>query len=148
MRAYFLENSTHVLETTELEREGISSWTFSSGDAQCAAVVGAIKAERGYVDEDVVELSPSTPDLAAVCAKFDKEHYHTEDEVRVVLEGDGIFDVRNDDNGWIRIEVTQGDIIAIPAHKYHRFSLTDRKHIRCMRLFANHDGWAPIYRST
>jgi len=42
--------------------------------------------------------------------------------------------------------VTEGDMIVIPARKYHRFYLTDSKQIRCMRLFANHDGWAPLYR--
>ena len=47
----------------------------------------------------------------------------------------------------MRIEVTEGDVIVIPARTYHRFYLTDRKQIRCMRLFANHEGWAPLYRA-
>ena len=146
MRAYVLENPSRQLGRDDLERYGVLSWTVGSMDAERAAVVEAIKRDRLYVDQDVVELSPDTPNLDAVCAKFDKEHYHTEDEVRFVLNGDGIFDVRDDTNGWIRIEVSEGDIIIIPANKYHRFYLTDRKHIRCMRLFANHDGWAPVYR--
>jgi 1,2-dihydroxy-3-keto-5-methylthiopentene dioxygenase len=116
-------------------------------EAARAAMIDTIKREHGYVDEDFVELGPATPNLDAICAKFDREHYHTEDEVRFVVEGEGIFDVREEgDDRWIRIEVAQGDMIVIPANRYHRFSLTDRKQIRCMRLFANHDGWAPLYR--
>jgi len=149
MRAYDLNNPSLSIEPAELEsHHGVLSWTASSSEAERAALVARIKDERRYVDEDVVELSPNTPNLDTICAKFAKEHYHTEDEVRVVLEGAGIFDVRNatNDSEWIRIEVSEGDIIVIPAHKYHRFSLTDQQHIRCMRLFANHDGWSPIYR--
>ncbi|HUP60809.1 MAG TPA: cupin domain-containing protein [Thermoanaerobaculia bacterium] len=147
MRAYSLENPNSLIEPADLERHGVLSWHVSSNDAERDATVAAIKREHRYVDQDVVELSQETPNLDAVCAKFDKEHYHTEDEVRFVLEGDGIFDVRDDADQWIRIEVTEGDIILIPAHKHHRFYLTDRKRIRCMRLFANHEGWAPLYRA-
>ena len=146
MRAYLLEDANRLLGRDELERHGVLSWTVPSIGGERDAIVEAIKRDRSYVDQDVVELSPDTPNLETVCAKFDKEHFHTEDEVRFVLDGDGIFDVRDDTNQWIRIEVSEGDMIIIPAHKYHRFYLTDRKHIRCMRLFANHDGWAPVYR--
>ena len=45
------------------------------------------------------------------------------------------------------IEVAEGDMIVIPARKYHRFYLGEQKQIRCMRLFANHEGWTPLYRS-
>jgi 1,2-dihydroxy-3-keto-5-methylthiopentene dioxygenase len=119
----------------------------SSEETSRTAFIDAIKRERGYVDEDVVALDDGTPDLDSICAKFDKEHFHTEDEVRLVLEGEGIFDVRNDKDGWMRIEVGEGDMIVIPARTYHRFSLTAVRKIRCMRLFANHDGWSPLYRS-
>jgi cupin superfamily acireductone dioxygenase involved in methionine salvage len=37
-------------------------------------------------------------------------------------------------------------MIVIPANTFHRFYLTEAKHIRCMRLFANNEGWAPLYR--
>jgi len=125
----------------------VLSWTVSSDQAERDAKLDAIKREQRYVDQDVVELSPEMPNLDEICARFDQEHYHTEDEVRFVLEGGGIFDVRDDTDHWVRIEVTEGDIIVIPAHKYHRFYLTEQRRIRCMRLFANHDGWAPLYRT-
>ncbi len=148
MRAYSLEDPSRAIGSQDLERHGVLSWSVPADEAARTATIESIKSRHGYVDQDFVELSPDTPNLETICAKFDKEHFHTEDEVRFVVEGEGIFDVRDDADRWIRIEVTDGDIIVIPANKHHRFYLTDRKHIRCMRLFANHDGWAPIYRES
>ena len=147
MRAYRLEEPSQAIAPEELATHGVRSWAVPSDESARAATIAAIKREHGYVDEDFIELGPATPNLEAICAKFDKEHFHTEDEVRFVVAGDGIFDVRDGGDRWIRIEVSEGDIIVIPARKYHRFYLTDRKQIRCMRLFANHDGWAPLYRA-
>lgn len=146
MRAYSLADPTEAIPIEVLKTHGVLSWNVSSDEEERSSVIESIKRQHHYVDQDVVELGPQTPNLETICAKFDKEHYHTEDEVRFVLEGDGIFDVRDDSDRWIRIEVTEGDIISIPARRHHRFYLTDSKHIRCMRLFANHDGWAPLYR--
>src|SRR5580704_6661270 len=36
---------------------------------------------RGYVAADVVALAPDNPKLAEICARFDKEHTHDDDEV-------------------------------------------------------------------
>ena len=147
MRAYPLEAPSQPVAAEDLTARGILSWTVSADEAARAEFIERIKREHGYVDQDFVALLPDTPNLDTICAKFDKEHYHTEDEVRFVVEGEGIFDVRDGADHWIRIEVQEGDMIVIPANTYHRFYLTDQKRIRCMRLFANHDGWAPLYRS-
>lgn len=146
MRAYPLDDPTRAISPDDLAQRGILSWTVPTNEADRAGVIADLKRERGYVDEDYVELKPDMPNLGEICAKFDKEHFHTEDEARVVVEGAGIFDVRDASDRWVRIEVNPGDAIVIPANTHHRFMLTDVKHIRCMRLFANHDGWAPLYR--
>ncbi len=146
MRAYSLEDPTKRLSSEDLAGRGILSWDVPADEAARAELLASVKREHGYVDEDFVELRPEMENLEAICAKFDKEHYHTEDEVRYVVEGEGIFDVRDEGDRWMRIEVAAGDMIVIPANTHHRFYLTDRKQIRCMRLFANHDGWAPLYR--
>jgi 1,2-dihydroxy-3-keto-5-methylthiopentene dioxygenase len=134
------------MEPDDLESRGVLTWRVPEDEALRSETIETIKREHAYVDEDFIELAAETPNLDAICAKFDKEHYHTEDEVRFVVAGEGIFDVRGAGDEWIRIEVGEGDIILIPARTYHRFLLTDRKRIRCMRLFSNHDGWAPLYR--
>jgi len=146
MRAYPLDNPTHSIAADDLATRGVLSWRVPADDAARTAAIETIKREHGYVDHDFIELGADTPNLDAICAKFDQEHFHTEDEVRFVVAGEGIFDVRDEADQWLRIEVGEGDIIVIPAQKYHRFYLTAQKRIRCMRLFVNHDGWAPLYR--
>jgi 1,2-dihydroxy-3-keto-5-methylthiopentene dioxygenase len=46
----------------------------------------------------------------------------------------------------MRVVVEAGDLIVVPAGRNHRFLLTDRKHIRCVRLFKDTSGWVPNYR--
>ena len=40
-----------------------------------------LKQAHGFVTADVINVSPATPGLDEMLAKFDKEHLHTEDEV-------------------------------------------------------------------
>ena len=144
MRAYLLDQPNHFYAADDLRRIGVLHWRLPAAGSDTE--IERIKRERGYVDQDEVALSCETPNLDAICAKFDKEHYHTLDEVRFVVDGEGIFDVRDTNDQWVRIEVGAGDLIIIPANKYHRFYLTAAKTIRCVRLFLNNEGWAPLYR--
>jgi 1,2-dihydroxy-3-keto-5-methylthiopentene dioxygenase len=144
MRAFPLDQPTRTLDADQLREFGVVHERLPVNAR--AAELARIKRERGYRDEDEVSLSADTPNLEAICAKFDKEHYHTLDEVRFVVEGEGIFDVRDRSDSWVRIFVDAGDLIIIPANTYHRFLLTDTKRIRCARLFLNQDGWTPLYR--
>lgn len=117
-----------------------------AGDAVQPAL-DRLRGARGYATQDVVELRPDTPNLDAILAKFDGEHLHRDDEVRFVVEGEGVFDIRGADERWIRVEVEAGDLIVVPAGLYHRFFLTERRQIRCVRLFKDAAGWVPEYRA-
>jgi len=146
MLAFRLNQEQTPVGTSELSSHGIFYRRLSEGDRRTE--IDRIKAEQGYVEEDVVELSTETPNLDDICAKFDKEHTHSADEVRFVLEGSGIFDIRDQNDEWIRVMVAQDDLIIIPKDRNHRFMLTDSRHIRCGRLFQDNTGWSPIYRTS
>ena len=144
MRAYPLDQPNRSFAADDLKKFGVLHWRLPLAGSE--AEIARIKSSRGYVDQDEISLSRETPNLDTICAKFDKEHFHTLDEVRFVVDGEGIFDVRDAGDQWVRIEVDAGDLIIIPANKYHRFYLTSAKTIRCVRLFLNNEGWAPLYR--
>src|SRR6185436_3445770 len=57
------------------------------------AEIDQLKARGGYVTADVISVNPQTPNLDAMLAKFSREHWHDEDEVRFIVQGRGLFHV-------------------------------------------------------
>lgn len=131
----------------DLEAAGVTYAFLSTDPAQFEPQLAKLCESKGYVARDEVALSENTPNLQGLKDKFKDEHLHTEDEVRFVLKGAGIFDIRSADDRWMRVVVTPGDLLVVPRDKYHRFLLTDESQIRCVRLFQDKAGWTPIYRS-
>jgi len=106
-----------------------------------------ISAERKYAHRDEVVVGrDKLPNYDEKLKAFFEEHLHKDEEVRYVLEGDGYFDVRDEENCWIRIHVEQGDLIVIPAGIYHRFTLTTTDFIHVIRLFKEEPSWTPFNR--
>ncbi len=106
----------------------------------------ALKASGGYIEQDIVELRPDSEGLESTLDAFAREHRHADDEVRLVLDGEGIFDLRSHDERWIRATLTSGDLLVVPKQLYHRFFLTKTRTIRCVRLFGDPAGWIADYR--
>lgn len=114
--------------------------------AAYAPEIERLKKDHGFVTADVINVNPETPGLDEMLAKFDKEHLHTEDEVRFTVEGSGVFHI-NPDNGdpVFSITVESGDLISVPNGTHHWFNLCGDKTIRCIRLFEDMSGWTPHY---
>lgn len=104
-----------------------------------------LKNREGYTTADVINLNEGTPGLQDMLEKFNKEHWHDEDEVRYTISGRGIFHVNPKEGHVISIEVGQGDLLRIPRGTQHWFDLCGDKHIRAIRLFQNISGWTPYY---
>lgn len=145
MKAHWLERSGDI-SMDELARQGVYYARLDTRPTHYGTPLELLKSERGYIEQDIVSLSPATPNLDAICAKFVDEHHHDEDEVRFVLAGEGIFDIRSDSDEWMRVVVEPGDLIVVPKARHHRFMLTESKAIECVRLFQDASGWTPHYR--
>lgn len=99
----------------------------------------------GYVTADVVQLNPDTPGLEAMLAKFNREHWHEEDEVRFILYGHGLFHIRPQEGPIAAVEVEAGDLLCLPKGILHWFDLCSDRQIRTIRLFQDPKGWTPYY---
>ena len=110
-----------------------------------AAEIAELRARGGYVTADVIDVHPQTPGLEAMLAKFNREHWHDEDEVRFIVEGRGLFHVRPREGPVAAIEVEAGDLIRVPRGTWHWFDLCADRRIRAIRLFQDPAGWTPNY---
>lgn len=107
--------------------------------------IEALKASGGYQTADVIDVSPATPNLQIMLDKFNREHWHDEDEVRFIIEGHGIFHINPKTSPVVAIEVEKGDLMRVPAGTHHWFDLCGDKRIRAIRLFQDVSGWTPRY---
>lgn len=113
--------------------------------------VDRLKAEGGYQSVDVVRLAPKaqpTEEEAAAFAttaaqarqKFLQEHRHSEDEVRVFVEGSGVFYLHLREQVYCLL-CERGDLVSVPANTPHWFDMGERPAFAAIRLFTNPDGW-------
>jgi 1,2-dihydroxy-3-keto-5-methylthiopentene dioxygenase len=113
--------------------------------AAYAPEIERLKKAHGFVTADVINVTPETPGIDEMLAKFDKEHLHTEDEVRFTVKGSGVFHINPETAPVFSITVESGDLISVPNGTHHWFNLCSDKTIRCIRLFEDMSGWTPHY---
>jgi len=129
------------------QKSGVLYWKLDPLNFEAEGKLKEIREERGYSYHDILECSPTT--LENYCEKikmFYKEHLHADEEVRFCVAGSGYFDVRDVNDEWIRVLVTPGDLILLPAGIYHRFTLDENNYIKAMRLFIGEPVWTAINR--
>ncbi|HZG88484.1 acireductone dioxygenase [Paenibacillus sp.] len=106
------------------------------------AEIRDLASRRGYRTWDIVALSDATPNLEELLKKFENVHTHTEDEVRAITAGRGIFIIKGtEDVGYFDVELEAGDVISVPEHKPHFFTLMENRQIVAVRLFIETEGW-------
>lgn len=133
--------------------------------------VDALASERGYKNRDEVKVSPQNMGDAYEdkVRSFFHEHLHEDEEIRYIRGGRGYFDVRNEGDEWVRIELEKDDLIILPPGIYHRFTTDETnvsglllgdtrflsptwlmgqmQFVHAMRLFKEEPKWTPLNRS-
>jgi 1,2-dihydroxy-3-keto-5-methylthiopentene dioxygenase len=107
--------------------------------------IDELKRRGGYVTADVIDVKAATPGLEAMLAKFNREHWHDEDEVRYIIRGRGLFHIHPRQGPVFALEVQAGDLIRVPRGTWHWFDLCPEREIRAIRLFQDPAGWTPRY---
>ena len=146
---------TRYLATIDIEYERWPTERGVAADASAAAVLEAytpeidrLKVRGGYQTADVIDVFPQTPGLDTMLNKFNREHWHDEDEVRFIVEGRGVFHIHREGKPVVAIEVEAGDLIRVPRGTHHWFDLCPDRRIRAIRLFQDVSGWTPHYTET
>jgi 1,2-dihydroxy-3-keto-5-methylthiopentene dioxygenase len=174
MASLLLENGTTITDltaiTTELAplRIQLSHWPVGDSamlhsllaevslddDRKEQVLVGVdryfeqLKATEGYTCRDLVVLHPAVPNLDVMLAKFDKIHTHADDEVRYIVDGEGVFGFVRPDGSQVELTVQAEEYINVPADTEHWFYLTAAKQIKAVRYFIGMEGWVPEYTDT
>lgn len=104
-----------------------------------------LMSEGGYVTADVINITSNLAGLQEMLNRFNKEHWHSEDEVRFIVHGRGLFHIHPTNGPIFSIEVVKGDMINVPKGTHHWFDLCEERTIRAIRLFQEKAGWTPHY---
>ncbi|WP_026692251.1 cupin domain-containing protein [Peribacillus kribbensis] len=109
------------------------------------AEIADISERRGYQAQDVISLSDSTPNLDQMLTNFKQEHHHSDDEVRFIVSGHGLFAIEGKDGVWFDVNLSPGDLISVPVNTRHYFTLQEDRKVVAVRIFVTSEGWVPIY---
>lgn len=134
-------------DTSKLPSELKDKFTLSDEEKQqilatYEAEIRDLAERRGYLIWDVISLSVATPNLEELLKKFEAIHTHTEDEIRAIVSGKGIFIIKGPEEvGYFDVELEAGDVISVPENRPHFFTLMDNRQVVAVRLFIETDGW-------
>lgn len=109
------------------------------------AEIENISERRGYKAQDVISLCKETPNLEQLLKNFKQEHHHTDDEVRFIVSGHGIFVIQGKDGQFFEVFLEPGDLISVPENTRHYFTLQEDRQVVAVRIFVTTEGWVPIY---
>lgn len=107
-----------------------------------------LQQDAGYQSRDLIVIHPDIPNLSAMLSKFDRVHTHADDEVRYIIEGEGIFGFVRPDGSQVELTVQPEEYINVPTGTEHWFYLTDQQRIKAVRYFVDTEGWVPQYTDT
>jgi 1,2-dihydroxy-3-keto-5-methylthiopentene dioxygenase len=102
----------------------------------------------GYESRDLIVLNPETPNLDGLLAKFSRPHTHADDEVRYIVDGEGVFGFVCPDGSQMELTIQPEEYINVPAGTEHWFYLTASRRIKAVRYFVDTTGWTPDYTDT
>jgi 1,2-dihydroxy-3-keto-5-methylthiopentene dioxygenase len=107
-----------------------------------------LQEKYNYQSRDLIVLHPQTPNLDTILSKFERCHTHDDDEVRYIVDGEGVFGFVRPDGSQVELTVQAEEYINVPAGTPHWFHLTDYKRIKAIRYFSGTEGWIPNYTGT
>lgn len=152
--AAFLEQQEVVYEHWDIDKlPAHLREKFDLTDAEKDEILQAFQTEvsdiserRGYQAADIISLSDSNPKLDELLKNFQRKHIHTDDEVRYIVSGHGVFIIQGKDENFFEVHLTPGDLISVPENITHYFTLVEDRKVVAIRIFVTTEGWVPVYQ--
>lgn len=152
--AAFLENQEVIYEHWKSEKLPVLlREKFDLSDAEKDEILQAFQEEidnisnrRGYKASDVISLSDANPNLDELLKNFERKHIHTDDEVRYIVSGHGVFIIQGKDDRFFEVHLSPGDLISVPENITHYFTLAEDRKVVAVRIFVTTEGWVPVYQ--
>ncbi|KAM4542120.1 acireductone dioxygenase isoform 2-T2 [Odontesthes bonariensis] len=112
----------------QLKKLGVFYWKLNADICETDPELEQIRKTQGYTYMDIITIEKDIlPNYEEKLKMFYEEHLHLDDEIRYILDGQAYFDIRDKEDRWIRIAMSKGDLITLPAGIYHRFTLDETK---------------------
>src|SRR5262249_17249124 len=129
MQAAWVGESVVPATEDDVRAEGIEWASFPPEEP--TAVADQLGEARGINERNDVRRTGANPKDEAAIAKEADEHTHLADEVRLLVEGEVVYDIRSADGmRWLRLWLYPGDAIVVPARRYHRVLAPSRAGLR------------------
>lgn len=94
------------------------------------------KRARGFAAYDVIELTPETPGLDEMLARFRQEHWHDEDEAHLIVAGRGVCHIHPLGRPVVMVELEPGDFLSVGREIRHWFDLCSERRLRAIRFLS------------
>ncbi|QBP41214.1 cupin domain-containing protein [Paenisporosarcina antarctica] len=154
--ASFLEQQEVIYEHWDIEKLPLNlREKFALSDDEKEEILVAFEMEiediskrRGYKASDIISLSDSNPNLDNLLKNFQRKHHHTDDEVRFIVSGHGVFIIQSADQRFFEVHLVPGDLISVPENILHYFTLSDDRKVVAIRIFVTIEGWVPVYQES
>ncbi|WP_075617721.1 1,2-dihydroxy-3-keto-5-methylthiopentene dioxygenase [Paenisporosarcina indica] len=154
--AVFLEQQEVIYEHWDIEKlpENLRE-KYDLSEEEKEEILVAFKVEvddisqrRGYQAADIISLSDSNPNLDVLLKNFQRKHIHTDDEVRYIVSGHGVFIIQGKDERFFEVHLVPGDLISVPENITHYFTLAEDRKVVAIRIFVTSEGWVPVYQES
>lgn len=107
-------------------------------------IIEQIKHDYDVPFNDTVILNRLTENYQELREKFNKEHYHTDYEMRLFTHGNAKF-FFNFSGTIYELTVETNDLISVPANVKHWFDAGEHPNVSAIRFFTDKTGWDAIY---
>jgi 1,2-dihydroxy-3-keto-5-methylthiopentene dioxygenase len=131
-----------------LAKEALDDWEKEQVLQALDGYFEQLKQEAGYHSRDLIVLHPNIPNLEAMLSKFERCHTHADDEVRYIIDGEGVFGFVGPEGQQMELTIQAEEYINVPAGTQHWFYLTPARRIKAVRYFSGTEGWVPEYTDT